>query len=120
MKFMEEFRKGRISIYLALFAMFVAAVPSHGYTMIAFIVFLMVCGVIWYIRSVSKGLRDQHYAWYAMLGVIVVEVQQQYPVNSFMFWHTIILMSVLIIMHFVAKAEVSYALRVMPVPVVGG
>jgi hypothetical protein len=107
---LEEFKKGNVSIWLALAAMAVAAVPSHGYTMIAFVVFLLVCGAIWFIRNVSKSNTiDQHYAWYTGAGVLIAEVQQQWPPNGFMFWHTLILSVVLIVMHFVAKAELSYS-----------
>jgi len=112
----REFKAGRVSLYLAMACMAVAGIPSHGYTMIAFIVFLAVCGVIWYIRTVSKSTQDQHRAWIAGGAVLIVEIQQQWSPDhgfmlTFMMWHTIILAAALIIMHFVAKAEVSYSTR---------
>lgn len=105
---MKEFKAGRVSLYAAMVSMAVAAVPSHGYTMIAFFVFLVECAAIMYIRSVSKTTEDQHHAWIAGGAVLIVEVQQEWPPNAFMFWHTVILAVVLIATHFIAKAEVPH------------
>ena len=102
----KALRRGHVSLALMFVAAFIAAINTHGYTIISTVISLANFGVLVGLRHAAKTeAPDSDSSWFWMAGSMVLAVLPQFPPNTLMLWITLIYGILNLAIRFVAKYE---------------
>jgi len=111
-KFQTNLQRGHVSIFCLLIAGLIAAINTHGYTIISTILWFVNAGILVAIRYVSKTEEPPaHTSLFLGLGSLALIILPQFPPSYFMFWIGVFYTLSWMSLRFFSKLETKYEIK---------